>query len=455
MTDISKAAEKLHDEALQQFLSLLRIPSISSESKHKADILACKDAIKTLLEEKGFTVEELDTPAHPLLIGTAGPATGPELLFYAHYDVQPAKMEDGWTHDPFDPVIKDDTVYCRGSSDDKGQLVGLLYGILACREALGELPCRVRVLFEGAEEIGSPGLEEVLIANKEKIASDFVVVADCGRFIPERPMLVRSLRGLAYLEVFLQGTKEDLHSGSFGGTVDNPAQVLSNIISALKNEKRQIAVPGFYDDVVAPTEEELNELKDVPFSEEEYKKRLGTTSLAGEEGYSTLARRWLRPTLDINGITAGFQEEGAKTVLPAKASCKLSCRITPNQKPGTILGLIEDFIKELTPPTCRVSFKRYASADPVKLDLECKETKWVLDALRKAYNAEPMIVAEGATIPIVSTFANTLGIKPFPIGFARVDDNAHGPDETFAIGDLHKQIATIAHLLTEVTRSES
>ena len=230
----------------------------------------------------------------------------------------------------------------------------------------------------------------------------------------------------------------------------NPANALAKMLAALVDPDGKIQVPGFYDDVVPPTPEELNVLEEVPFNEEEYRESLGVPALAGEAGWSTLARRWLRPTLDINGITAGFQGEGAKTVLPAKASCKLSCRIVPNQDPDKVLGRIEEFLKAVTPPTCKVSFRRYAAAAPVKLDLSGPQAAWVLEALRKAYGAEPLNVYEGATVPVVSTFAHKLGIPPFPVGFGRVDDGAHGPDEKFALSDFEKAIAAVAYLLAEI-----
>jgi len=450
MKEIEKAVADTKDEALETLLSLLRIPSVSSDPALRGELLKCADVLEELLKRKGFEVDRIDAGGFPALTAEAGPRKGPAVLFYAHYDVQPARMEDGWSHDPFDPVVVEGDIRCRGASDDKGQLVALLYGVEAYRKAAGELPCRVRFLFEGAEEIGSPGFEEALLKNREKVAADLVVVADCGRLVPERPTVIRGLRGLAYLEVFVQGPKSDLHSGSFGGTVDNPAQVLADMVSALKDADRKVAVPGFYDDVIPPTPEELNSLEEVPFNEEEYRESLGVAALAGESGWSTLARRWLRPSLDINGLTAGFQGEGAKTVLPAKASCKLSCRIVPDQDPHTVLGRIEEFLKAVTPPTCKVSFLRHAGAGPVKLDLSGHQAEWVLEALKKAYGAEPLNVFEGATVPVVSTFAHELGIPPFPIGFGRVDDGAHGPDEKFAVEDFERAIAAVAYLLAEI-----
>lgn len=449
MSDLNRSSRAVLDEAVARLLTLLRARSVSSDPALRDELLACADATETLLREKGFRTSRFDAAGFPAIAGETGPAHGPTLLFYAHYDVQPAAMEDGWSHDPFDPVVKDGAVTCRGASDDKGQLVGIVYGVEACRRAHGTLPCRVRVIFEGAEEIGSPGFEEALAAHKHLVDADLVVVADCGRFVPGRGGLIKSLRGLAYIEVFVRSTREDLHSGSFGGTVDNPAQVLAHMLAALKDSDRRVAVPGFYDSVRDPTAEELAGLEGIPFDDDAYRDTLGAQRLEGEAGYGTLARRWLRPALDINGITAGFQGAGSKTVLPAKASAKLSCRIVPDQDPHGVLDLLETFFRAMCPPSCSVSFKRYGTANPVKLDLEGREATWVMTALRRAYGEDPMILHEGATVPVVDTFASVLHIPPFPVGFGRNDDGAHGPDERFALEDLHREILAVAALVEE------
>jgi acetylornithine deacetylase/succinyl-diaminopimelate desuccinylase-like protein len=412
----------------------------------------CAEKLEQLLRTMGYTTRRLDAAGFPAIAAETGPATGPTILFYGHYDVQPALLEDGWSHDPFQPVVRDGAIRGRGASDDKGQLIALLYGIELFRRAHGELPCRIRVLCEGAEEIGSPAFEETLREHRSCIDADMVVVADTGRFVPDRPSVICGLRGLAYLEVFVQGPRTDLHSGSFGGTVDNPAQVLANMLSALKDADGRIAVPGFYDDVVPPREDEIASVAAIPFDEEEYRRSVGVPALAGERAYGTLVRRWLRPALDIHGLTAGFQGEGAKTVLPARASAKVSCRLVVDQDPDTVLEQLERFFTALKPPTCEISFRRHAGARPVKLDLTGREAGWVLGALERAYGAPPLPIYDGATIPVVSTFAHTLGIPPFPLGFGRLDDGAHGPAEKFALEDFHKEMLAIAYLIEEAGR---
>ncbi len=454
MADLKSSLHSIQDEALTTLRNVLRLPSVSSDSEKRQALQACGEALEALLQEWEFTTKWIDVEGYPCLVAEAGPERGPTVLIYGHYDVQPALPEDGWTTDPFEPVVRNGAIVCRGASDDKGQVVAMLYGLEAYRRAYGKFPCRVRVLLEGAEEIGSPGFEEALQRNRALVEADFAVVGDCGRIVPERPGLICGLRGLAYLELTVQGPRADLHSGTFGGTVDNPAQVLCGMLAALKDARRKVAVPGFYDDVVPPTEDELKQLEAVPFDEETYRRSLGVQRLAGEEGYSTLVRRWLRPALDINGLRAGHTGEGAKTVLPATATAKVSVRTVVNQDPDKILSLLEDFFRSLLPETCTISFKRYASAKPVKLDLSGRQAAWVLEALRRAYGAEPLRVFEGATIPVVSTFAE-MGITPFPIGFGRIDDGAHGPDERFYLDDFTKAISTTAHLLEVIAEEQT
>ena len=300
MADLEKTLRGIEEEALETLKLLLRMQSVSSDSTKREDLERCGRFLEKLLKDWGFSTQWIYAQGYGSLVSEAEGKKEPTLLFYGHYDVQPALKEDGWTNPPFEPVIQSGAIVCRGASDDKGQLVAFLYGLEAYRRTYGSFPCRVRILLEGAEEIGSPGFEEVLREKAELIHADFAIVADCGRPVPERPAIICGFRGLAYLEVTVSGPKTDLHSGTFGGTVDNPAQVLSGMLAALKDSHRRIAVPGFYDDVVPPTEQELREIEEVPFDEEEYRKSLGVPQLAGEEGYGTLVRRWLRPTLDIN-----------------------------------------------------------------------------------------------------------------------------------------------------------
>jgi acetylornithine deacetylase/succinyl-diaminopimelate desuccinylase-like protein len=452
---VEAAVDALADEARATLGELLRIPSLSSDPAHRPDLLRCAGKVEALLCALGFRTDRFDAGGFPSIVGECGPARGPTVLLYSHYDVQPARLEDGWSHEPFDPVVVDGNVIARGASDDKGQLTGLLYGLMAYRRAHGELPCRVRFLCEGAEEVGSPGFEAALVANRDKIAADLAIIADCGRFVPERPGLIRALRGLAYLEVTVTGARADLHSGTFGGAVDNPAAVVARMLAALKDADHRIAVPGFYDDVVPPTPAELAELRAVPFDERAYCARIGVPRLVGEHGYDVHARRWLRPALDVNGITAGHGGPGAKTVLPARASCKLSCRLVPRQDPDRILELLERFFRALCPSTCAVTFARLTSAPPVKLDLAGPSAHLVLAALERGYGAAPLTIYEGATVPVVAALTHGLGIPSFPIGFARTDDRAHGPDEKFALEDLARTMRTTAYLLEEIARARS
>lgn len=448
MNTMTKTYRSIQKEATDTLVDFLKIPSVSSDPARESEMARCLDFLDAWLVRHDFTTRQLSTASYPTLIAEAGPDTGPTILFYAHYDVQDALLSDGWSHDPFDPVIQDGDLVARGASDDKGQLMAILYGIAAFQKAHGALPCRIRLILDGAEEIGSPGLEEALLAQQETITGDLAVVADCGRMCAERPGVIRGLRGLAYMELFVEAASTDLHSGSFGGTTDNPAQVLANMLSALKDAQRRIAVPGFYDDVIPPTQAELADLQQVPFEEETYRKSIGVPQLGGEAGHTTLARRWLRPTLDINGLTAGFQGAGSKTVLPARASCKLSCRIVPDQKPAKVLDLLEDFFTAVAPPTCRISFKRYAESHPVKLDFNLPIITRFLDGLQKAYDgADPLIIYDGATVPIVSTFANAFGIPTLPVAWGRLDDRIHGPDEKFALADFERACLAVAYFL--------
>jgi acetylornithine deacetylase/succinyl-diaminopimelate desuccinylase-like protein len=374
------------------------------------------------------------------------------VLVYGHYDVQPADPLDAWTSTPFEPVLRDGNIVARGASDDKGQLYCHLAGARAHLKARRKLPVNLVFLIEGEEESGSVNLEHFIEANRERLACDAVVVSDSGQFAEGVPALTYGLRGLIYLEVTLTGPSRDLHSGTFGGAVRNPANELAALIAALHDAEGRVAVPGFYDDVRPLEGWEREAFARLPFDEEAFRRDLGVGALWGEEGYSTLERVWARPTLDVNGLWSGYTGEGAKTVLPSKASVKLSCRLVPDQDPDRMAALLEAHLQTLCPEGCSLTVRRLHGARPVLLPVDTPVVKAAQRAVERAFGTPPVFIREGGSIPVVETFGRVFGAPVVLLGFGRPDDRAHGPDEKLGLTDFRKGVRTSAWLWEELGR---
>lgn len=438
---------------LEELKEYLRIPSVSTDPEHKADVLRCSEFLLGKLEAAGLEAESIEIDGNPLIYGEWTKAEGkPTVLFYGHYDVQPADPIEEWRNPPFEPTEEGDLLVCRGATDDKGQSFTHVKAVEALLETRGELPVNVKFLVEGEEEIGGHGIENFVIEDAGKrLACDAVVVSDTALFAPGQPSLLYGLKGLAYMEIKVTGPEGDLHSGTFGGAVANPGNALCQIIARLQDPKTgKILIPGFYDDALPLESWEREEFAKLPFDEADYMAELGVRELFGEEGYSTLERAWTRPTCDVNGIYGGYQGEGAKTVIPAWAGAKVSMRLVPNQDPAKIARLFSDYVKKIAPPGVEVEVSDLHGAEPVLVDIQGPIADAAMDAQEQVWGARPVRIREGGSIPIVATFSKVLQVPVLLIGHGLPDDRLHAPNEKFNISHFYKGIRTIVRLLDEV-----
>jgi acetylornithine deacetylase/succinyl-diaminopimelate desuccinylase-like protein len=447
MHDLLSWLDAHHGEIRDALFAFLRIPSVSADPGYRADVRRCAEWLAGAFREAGFSAAAEETGGHPAVVAEWRGAPGaPTVLVYGHYDVQPAEPLENWTSAPFEPAVRQGKLVARGASDDKGQLFCHLAAARGHLAARGRIPVNLVFLIEGEEESGSAHLEAFLTANRERLRCDAVVVSDSSQFAPGVPALTYGLRGLAYLEVALRGPARDLHSGSFGGAVQNPANALARVLAALHDDAGRVAVPGFYD-AVRPLEVwEREAFGALPFDEGAYRRDLGVDALPGEAGYTVLERVWARPTLDVNGLWSGYTGEGAKTVLPAVASAKLSCRLVPDQDPEEIFRLLEARLRELTPPGCRLEVRRLHGARPVLLPVDAPAVQAAAEAVRRGFGAAPVFTREGGSIPVVEAFRRLLGAPVILLGFGRPDDGAHGPDEKLDLDDFRKAVHTSAWL---------
>ena len=432
-----------------ELFELLKIPSVSTDSTKKEDVRKAGNFLVNQLKEIGLDKVTLhNTKGHPIVTAEKCPHPDrPTVLIYGHFDVQPPDPMDLWTTPPFDPVVKNGRVYARGASDDKGQSYTHIKAVQAYLKTGTELPVNVKFILEGEEEIGSPNLVPFIEANKELLKCDMVLISDTAMFGENQPSITYGLRGLAYMEIHITGPNRDLHSGVYGGAVHNPANVLCEIIAKLKDEDGVIQIPGFYDDVEKLTDEMREAYRKLPHDDEEYKANLELKALHGEKGFSTLERSSARPTLDVNGLWSGYQGEGAKTVLPAKASAKVSMRLVPDQDPKKIAKLFADHVKSLAPESVIVEVEDHHGGYPVVVDLDFYGVKAAAKAFEKVYNKDVLFSREGGSIPIVADFKKVLGVNSILMGFGLTKDALHSPNESFSLKDFHRGIKTSATFL--------
>jgi acetylornithine deacetylase/succinyl-diaminopimelate desuccinylase-like protein len=430
----------------QELFDLLRIPSISTDSKHKPDVKKAAEFLASQLNNIGLEKVTLhETPGHPIITAEKCPHENkPTVLIYGHYDVQPSDPDDLWNTPPFEPTVKQGRVYARGASDDKGQSYTHLKSVQAYLKTGTQLPVNIKFILEGEEEIGSPNLIPFIKKNKELLSCNMVLISDTSMFGEDQPSITYGLRGLAYMEILLTGPNRDLHSGLYGGAVENPANVLCEMIAKLKDENGVVQIPGFYDDVEEMTPEMRDAYKQLPFNEDEYKKDLALNALHGEAGYSTLERASARPTLDVNGLWGGYQGEGAKTVLPAKAGAKVSMRLVPGQDPQKIARLFTSHVKSLAPDTVSVDVTEHHGGHPIVIDLEFYGLKAAARAFEEIYQKDVLFSREGGSIPIVADFKKVLGVNSILMGFGISKDALHSPNESFSLKDFHRGIKTSA-----------
>jgi acetylornithine deacetylase/succinyl-diaminopimelate desuccinylase-like protein len=439
-------AKKNETRFLEELKELLRIPSVSTLPEHRADIQQAAAFIARELKRIGIEhVEIIQTEGHPLVYGDWLHAPGkPTALLYAHYDVQPAEPLEEWHTPPFEPTERNQNLYARGAVDDKGQLWMQLKALESLMHASGKLPINVRILFEGEEEIGGEAVEKYVHEHADKLKCDFALVCDTELFAPNLPTLCVGLRGLVYTEVEARGAATDLHSGVYGGAAPNPLVALCQIVGKLKDSDGRILIPGFYDDVAKPTDAELKAWQSLPFDEEHYRKtEVGSTLLTGEKEYSVLYRTWARPTLDVHGMPGGFTGAGAKTVIPARASAKISMRLVPNQNPDDIYTKFTKYVESLTPKGIQLSVKCHSKGEAIVVSTDNDFIKAATEALREVFQKETVYIRSGGSIPIVGQFAGDLGAPTVMMGLGLPDDNIHAPNEKFHIPNFYKGIESL------------
>lgn len=456
MDSVLKSLEQDKQTALDQLFDFLRIASISADSAYQAEMQKGADFILQAMTTAGLTSEVIPTAGHPIVYGERiEDSSLPTVLVYGHYDVQPPDPLELWTTPPFEPQIRDGKIFARGATDDKGQLFTHIKAIEAWVTSTGKLPVNIKVLIEGEEEVGSDNLDRFLEDNKDRLKADVAVISDTSQYGDGVPAITYGLRGIIAAEVRLTGPSKDLHSGVFGGSVANPANAIAKLCGALVDAHGRVQIPGFYDDVEELSDKEKREFASLPFDEQQFLAEIGSSATFGEEGYSTLERRWSRPTCDINGIVGGYTGEGPKTIVPSKASAKITCRLVPSQDPVRIIDSLEAFLSKLCPAGLQFEFVKYHGCEAFAFD---PNSPWITaagSAIAAAFGKAPVFIREGGSIPVVSSFQQILGIDTLLLGWGRNTDNLHSPDEHFHVEDFHNGILASAHLwqkLAEVER---
>lgn len=444
MQNIKQYVEENKQRFLNELVELLKFPSISADPQYKNDVLKTAEFVAEKLKEAGAdNVEVCPTAGYPIVYGEKIiDASKPTVLVYGHYDVQPADPLEIWETSPFEPVIRDGKIFARGACDDKGQF----YMHVKAFELMinsSSLPCNIKFMIEGEEEVGSSNLGAFVKENTERLKADVVLISDTSMISLENPSLETGLRGLSYLEVEVTGPNRDLHSGVYGGAVANPAIILCRLIASLHDKNNHVTIPGFYDDVLSLTDDERASLNNAPYNEDEYKKDLGVDALWGEQGYSTIERTGIRPTLEVNGIWGGYIGEGAKTVLPSKASAKISMRLVPNQHSDRITELFTNHFNSIAPDYVKVNVKAHHGGEPVVTPTDSIAYKAAEKAIEEAFGKKPIPTRGGGSIPIVALFEAVLGIKTVLMGFGLDSDNLHSPNEKFDLANFYKGIETI------------
>jgi acetylornithine deacetylase/succinyl-diaminopimelate desuccinylase-like protein len=444
------------DRYLDELKGYLAIPSVSALPQHAADVRRCAEWTADELRRVGLhNVKLIETPGNPVVYGDwLGAPGAPTILFYGHYDVQPVDPVELWTSPPFEATIRDGEIYARGAADDKGQIFMHFKAIEAHIKQTGKLPVNMKVVLEGEEEVGSANLDDVIKAHKAEFAADVLIISDSPMFDRGIPSICYGLRGLTYYQIDLRGTASDLHSGSFGGAVANPALVLAQILAQMKDRGGRIKIPGFYDDVRPLNDEERKEFAKLPFNEKRYRKELGAPKLFGESGYSTLERVWGRPTFEVNGLLSGFTGEGAKTVIPAVAMAKVSMRLVPDQDPEKIGKLFEAYLNKIAPKTVEVKVTRMHGGKPWMTDFNSTYVQAAARAIEGAFGRTPVFTREGGSIPVVSTFQEELGLPTVLFGVGLPDENAHAPNEKLDVSNFHNGIIASALLYSEIANGK-
>ena len=445
------------DRYVEELKGYLAIPSISALPEHAGDVRRCAEWTADEMRRVGLqNVQLIETPGNPVIYGDWLGAPGAQtILFYGHYDVQPVDPLELWASPPFEATIREGEIYARGAADDKGQVFMHFKAVEAHMKRTGRLPVNIKFILEGEEEVGSAHLDDFVRDHKDQIAADVVLISDSPMFDRGVPSICYGLRGLVYFQIDLRGTKTDLHSGSFGGAVANPAFVLAQMLAQMKDRGGRVKIVGFYDDVRPLREEEQEEFKKLPFNEKRYRKELGAPKLFGERGYTTLERVWARPTFEVNGLLSGFTAEGAKTVIPAVAMAKVSMRLVPDQDPDKVASLFEAHVKKVTPKSVELKITRMHGGKPWMTDFDNLFVQAAGRAIERGFGQRPVFNREGGSIPVVSTFQEVLGLPSVLFGVGLPDENAHAPNEKLDLGNFHNGIIASAFLYEEIGQGKT
>lgn len=452
LQDVLDYLDKQHDAAVNRMIDLLKIPSISTDSSFTKDVRKAASWINTHLQKAGLDSEIHETARHPIVLATNtdAPKDAPHILYYGHYDVQPSDPLEKWDTPPFEPSIKDNAIVARGASDDKGQVCCILESLMAWKKVTGKIPVRVTVIIEGEEECGSGSLHQFVVDNREKLKADVCVISDTTMWNQDTVAITYGLRGLLYFDIKLHGPNRDLHSGMYGGILANPCNELTRILGKLFDDDHRVTIPGFYDNVQPVTAEEQQQWDQLDFEEmSDCLTPVGVTQPYGEAGYTTLQRRWARPACDINGLYGGYGGEGAKTVIPSFAGAKVSFRLAANQDPNRIAELFENWLNSHDLHGCKWELTNFGGAVPVAVSQHSPYMTAASQAIEKSSGKEPVLIREGATIPVVGQFKEDLGLDSLLIGFGLIDDKIHSPNEKFNLDCFRLGYRTHAALIAE------
>ena len=451
-TDLDRFLSSNESRIRDELFDFLRIPSVSARSEHDRDTARAAEWVADSLRRIGLSAEVHRTAGHPIVVGEwrKAAAGAPTVLVYGHYDVQPAEPLDLWESPPFEPTVRGGKIFARGSVDDKGQLFLHIKALEAHLAARGSLPVNIIVLAEGEEEVGSVNLARFIEDHRQLLRADAVVISDSAMFAPGLPSILSSLRGIAYFQIDVQGPSTDLHSGSYGGAVMNPAMALARILATMHDENGRVAIPGFYDTVSDWGEAARKQVRALPFDDESFRKETGAPALFGEKEWVTLERLWMRPTCEVNGLLSGYTGEGAKTVLPAKAMAKVSCRLVPDQSPDEVEKLMRAHVRRVAPPGVTATVTPLHGGRPWKADLHGPLFDAARRALASAFGREPVIVGEGGSIPVVGDFERILGTPVLLVGFGLPGENAHAPNEWISEENFTKGMRAVATLWDEL-----
>ncbi len=454
MEDVIRYIKENQANYIEELKEFLSIPSISTLTENKADINKAAKFVADKLKQAGLNrVEIFKTEGHPLVYGEWLGAPGkPTVLIYGHYDVQPVDPIELWKSPPFEPEIRDGKIWARGATDDKGQMYMHIKSVEAFFKGRGSLPLNIKFIIEGEEEIGSENLETFIKTHTDLLKCEAVLISDTSLFKKGVPTLTYGLRGMCYVEIELTGPEKDLHSGSFGGAVGNPINILAGMIAKLQDKNGHISIPGFYDDVKKLTKKERENFKKLNFSEKKFAKEVGVNALQGEKGFSTLERIWVRPTLDCNGIIGGFTGKGAKTVLPSKASAKISMRLVPDQKPAKVSKMFKKYIQKIAPKSVKVTVKDVHGASPSLTPLDSPATLAAAKAMEKAFGKKTVFIREGGSIPVVNVFGSKLKAPVVLMGLGLDSENLHSPNEHFDLNHFKLGIMSSAYFFDEYSR---